>query len=74
MNVEFGNLQVGNIMLVYRTDDRTKWLLEVLTADGEERLKIYLSRPANETKNRLTDVLKNYANLHALLREKKPGA
>jgi len=57
-------LRADQFELIYRTERKTKWLLKIQVPNHIQAVKIYLTRPANETPATLLHTMKCYKNLN----------
>lgn len=69
MSVNLQKRHIYDLRLLYKNDRKTKWLAEVLVPHYEEAVKIYLTRPANESKEQLRVLIQNCKSLSELLKE-----
>lgn len=62
-------LIVRHLHLIYKTDIRTKWLVELQMPGAQDAVTIYLTRPACETKQNLLSVIHRYQDLNTLFKQ-----
>lgn len=60
--MQLQQLKPDQIELLYRTEKKTKWLLKFQEPD--QTVKIYMTRPADETPSALLHTIKCYKTLN----------
>lgn len=69
MPVNLKERQIRHIRLLYKNERKAKWMAEVMLPNFEEAVNIYLTRPANESKDRVKVLIQNCKSLSELLKE-----